>query len=267
MKCFACTFLLHMLCWCNVVATCFRPGYYGSQCETLCPSGYVCNGDGGIELCESATMQGTSVCSYSVCSTSRAATRSRVWPVHWSSSTKQYTRIHNDTCGCAHGPVLLDLDFGSKKQLSGLVIESENGHLQSWFVEDDNFTRVGGLYTWNSVFLLDTVLFPHAVVTQSLRIIIMDYVSAYSYPKLRMAALDDPCCVAGPLQNCTVVNSVPVVQPCDRCGCANGFLSRDSGATCEPCPAGFMCNSAVGVRVCEKEYYCPTGSSEMTVCL
>lgn len=241
------------------------PGYWGPQC-TLCPVGYICDGFNASE-CTTATMPGSSVCANLILCPTIKAKRNKIQPINWTTSSTTYNYT-NDTCGCATGPLIFTLNFGSPKQMGGLAMQGDNGWIQSYFVEYGNttWTRIGGLYEWDSTWPMITheMLFPFAIITQFLKITIIDYVSASSWPILYIAALDDPCCLALPNQNCTLINTLPVVSKCTQC-CKEGTYSTD-GITCLPCPAGYICTDQQ-ISECVSEYYCPRGSAAMIPCI
>ena len=241
------------------------PGYWGSDC-VLCPQGYVCDGYNRT-LCTTAPMQGTAVCPLAILCPTTNTKRQKVYPVSFNSSQTNYSKPNN-TCGCAKGPIYLELDFGSLIQLGGLVLKSSNGWIQTYFVHyfDTSWIQLGGLYVWESKWptIEHNMLFPFPVVTSKLRMTVIDYVSAFSYPTLFVSGLSDTCCIALSRQNCTIINGVPVTQPCSTC-CSDGYFSRDGGVTCVPCPAGYVCTDQ-RITECTEGNFCPPGSTEMQVC-
>ena len=243
------------------------PGYYGDSC-TLCPSGYVCDGSGSIERCATAPMNGSAFCPYGlVCWTSQA-TRSRIPLVRSNVSNSSSYEYKNTTCGCARGPIVSTLDFGRVWQIGGLAMQGLNGWVNSFFIEyyDKAWIRLGGLYEWDSYWPTSAhnVVFLYAVQTQFLRLTVMDYVSEFTYPRLLVAALDDPCCPAMPGQNCTIVNQMPVTKSCANCGCSPGYYTID-GAECLLCPTGYVCADGA-MTECDVGNVCPVGSAVMSPC-
>lgn len=253
--------------WPALASACM-PGYYGDQCQ-LCPVGFVCDGVSNPSTCATATMNGSSFCPYGILCWTSQASRTRISPVKFNVSNTSSYSYENNTCGCARGPIVTTIDFGEVRQLGGLAMQGQQGWVNSFFVEyfDSAWIRLGGLYEWDSFWPLSAhdIVFPYAVQTQFLRMSIMDFVSEFTHPVIRVAGLDDPCCPAMPGQNCTIVNHMPVTSTCGDCGCAAGSFTAD-GSTCLPCPSGYVCADGK-MAECSAGNVCPVGSAAMLPCI